>query len=95
MDMDETQERGAPRGRRRTEMRRLVPGLIGVVLAPLGLLWTLQGAGVVQMRPILCVAHCEPVTRSDAWLLVGAVTCAAGVALAARGARRLRRAPAA
>lgn len=74
---------------RRARLRALVPLAAGVVLAPLGLLWALQGAGVVHLRPILCISHCEPVTQSDGWLLAGAVTCALGLALGARGARRL------
>lgn len=71
-------------GTRRTSMRRLISVLIGVVVALLGLFWTLQGAGVVHVRPILCVSHCKPVTKSNTWLLVGAITCAAGGAIAAR-----------
>lgn len=71
-------------------MRRLAPGLIGLVLAPLGLFWALQGAGLMHVRPILCFSHCTPVTKSATWLLVGVITCAVGSALAARSTRHLR-----
>jgi hypothetical protein len=64
--------------------------VIGAVLALLGLFWALQGAGAIHMRPILCASHCEPVTSSNTWLLAGAIACAAGIAIAARGAHQMR-----
>jgi len=65
--------------------------VVGVVLALLGVLWFLQGAGVVHVRPILCVSNCKPVTKSVGWLIAGAVGCVAGIAIATASARHLRR----
>ena len=64
---------------------------IGVMLALLGLLWLVQGAGTVQLRPILCVSNCKPVTRSVGWLIAGVLVCAAGMTLPAVNARHLHR----
>jgi len=68
-------------------MARSALTLLGVVLSLLGVLWFLQGAGIVHMRPILCVSHCKPVTKSVAWMVIGAAAFAAGV-LPARAGRR-------
>ena len=32
--------------------------VIGITLVALGLLWSLQGADLIQVKPILCVANC-------------------------------------
>ncbi|WP_040421256.1 hypothetical protein [Actinopolymorpha alba] len=54
--------------------------VLGVVLTLLGLLWILQGADVVRIRPILCVADCQPITDGSlGWLAVGVVTLALGL----------------
>lgn len=61
----------------------------GAVLAPLGLLWTLQGADVVRIEPIGCVANCEPITGGSVpWLLAGLVTLVGGLWLLRLGTRR-------
>ena len=60
----------------------------GVVLTLLGLLWVLQGADLVRIEPVGCVAECEPVTGgSPAWLTIGVITLLAGLFLL--GAARL------
>ncbi|WP_433413835.1 hypothetical protein ACQP1V_32300 [Microtetraspora malaysiensis] len=52
----------------------------GTVLTLLGLLWTLQGADLIRIRPILCVAECQPVTGgSPVWLAIGVVTVVVGL----------------
>ncbi|WP_067137171.1 hypothetical protein [Microtetraspora malaysiensis] len=62
----------------------------GTVLTLLGLLWTLQGADLVRIRPILCVAECRPVTGgSPVWLAIGVVAVVVG--LWVLGAPRRRR----
>lgn len=33
---------------------------LGALLVALGALWSLQGADLVRIRPILCFADCEP-----------------------------------
>ena len=63
--------------------------MAGVVLVPLGLLWALQGADVVRIDPIGCVADCEPITGgSPAWLTIGVLTLLVGAWLLRRGTRR-------
>jgi hypothetical protein len=67
--------------------------IVGVVLMLLGLLWLLQGADTVHVRPILCVANCKPVTGgSVGWLTAGIVALLVGLLLVA-GARYLHRRP--
>jgi hypothetical protein len=52
------------------------------LLIALGALWSLQGAGIVRLKPILCVADCAEVQgASGQWLATGLGTIAAGVAL--------------
>lgn len=56
--------------------------IAGLVLGSLGLLWLVQGLGIVHLRPILCVADCEPVTGpAPVWVGVGAVTLVVGAAV--------------
>ena len=46
----------------------------------LGGLWLLQGLGLVQVRPILCFANCEPAQGpSSTWAIVGLLVAIAGV----------------
>jgi hypothetical protein len=72
---------------------RTVTSLVaGVILMLLGVLWVLQGADAVHLRPILCVANCKPVTGgSVAWLTAGVVAFLVGLLLVVVGARRLHR----
>jgi hypothetical protein len=52
----------------------------GVVAVLLGGLWLLQGLGLVEIRPILCFANCEPVQGpSTGWAVAGAVVLLVGV----------------
>jgi hypothetical protein len=63
--------------------------LLGVGLTLLGLLWLLQGADLLHIRPILCVTNCEPVEGgSIAWMTAGALVLAGGLVLTAAGVRR-------
>jgi len=65
--------------------RRTARVTVGIVLVLLGGLCILQGADVIRIRPILCVADCKPVTAdSTAWLVTGVV------GLVALGVRRRR-----
>jgi hypothetical protein len=74
-------------------INRLLQVLGGVFIA-LGALWVLQGAGVVHVKPILCVADCNELQgASSQWLLTGIGTIAVGLALwflAHRRAKKLR-----
>ena len=65
---------------------------VGIVLVLLGALWSLQGADLVHIKPILCFANCEPlVGGSMSWLVVGLVVFATGVFLLLRERIRSRR----
>ena len=69
--------------------RRTVWIVVGIVLMMLGLLWILQGADVVRIRPILCIANCQPITGgSVGWLIAGIVTLLVGVAMVLPRRRR-------
>jgi hypothetical protein len=60
-----------------------------MALILLGLLWILQGADVVRIRPILCVADCQPITGGSlSWLTIGVVILVVGLGVA--GVRRRR-----
>ncbi|WP_336211623.1 hypothetical protein [Nonomuraea sp. LPB2021202275-12-8] len=62
--------------------RRTARIVAGVALILLGLLWVLQGADVVRIQPILCVADCRPITGgSPGWLATGVVTLVIGLGL--------------
>ena len=68
---------------------RIVGILIGAFIASLGLLWFLQGMAIIQMRPILCVANCEPIVGgSPFWAAAGAVAFVVGIVVALFSARR-------
>lgn len=64
----------------------LVVSVIGVLL---GGLWLLQGLGLVEVRPILCFANCEPVRGpSLTWAIVGFLVGAAGAFGISRSLKR-------
>ena len=69
--------------------RSLAWVLFGVVSTLLGLLWLLQGAGVLHVRPILCVANCKPVEGgSIGWMVAGTLLLVLGLLAIAAGFRR-------
>lgn len=69
--------------------RKTVRVFVGLILILLGLLWVLQGADLVRIRPILCVAECEPMTgESPGWLAAGVVTMVVGLIVMAFWRRR-------
>ena len=72
-------------------LRTLARILFGVALMLLGLLWLLQGADLVHIRPILCVANCKPLEGgSVGWMIAGALLVVVGLLLVASGVRRRR-----
>lgn len=72
---------------------KLVAVIVGAVLALLGALWMLQGLGIVNVAPILCVADCTAVAGGSVlWAIIGLLAIIAGGALIAWG--RGRRPPA-
>ncbi|WP_211228533.1 hypothetical protein [Glycomyces tenuis] len=71
--------------------RRALRLSAGAVVSALGLLWIAQGAALLEIQPILCVAECEPVTGgSSGWLAAGVVAFLAGLAVLAAPWRRRR-----
>ena len=57
-----------------TGNKKFIPVLsAGLIMTSLGVLWSLQGAAVIRIRPILCLSNCKPITEGSAsWLgLVG------------------------
>jgi hypothetical protein len=62
-------------------MTRWIVPVLGVLLALLGAVWTLQGAGVLQGSSM---------TGSRFWLFAGVVLLVAGIALLLRAVRSRR-----
>jgi hypothetical protein len=62
--------------------KRFILGLVlGLIAASLGALWSLQGAGALHVRPILCASNCQPVTGgSSLWLALGVIVLLSGLA---------------
>ena len=72
-------------------VRTLARILFGAALMLLGLLWLLQGADLVHIRPILCVANCKPLEGgSVGWMTAGALVLVVGLLVIASGVRRRR-----
>ena len=70
-------------------MKRFILLAVSVAAVLLGGLWLLQGLGLVQVKPILCVADCEPLQGpSAAWAIIGFLVLAAGAFGIFRGFRR-------
>jgi hypothetical protein len=60
-------------------MGRVIVVVIGVVVALFGLLWALQGFGVVGGSPM---------SNTTTWSIIGPITALLGVAIAVGAARR-------
>lgn len=68
---------------------QIVGVLVGAFIAFLGLLWFLQGTALIRMRPILCVANCEPIVGgSPSWAAAGVVAFIVGIGVALFSVRR-------
>lgn len=53
-------------------LKKIVLMILGVSLLLLGLLWTLQGTGLLVIPPILCVANCATMTEpTPLWVVLG------------------------
>ena len=58
---------------------RKVALVLGVLVALLGVLWLVQGLGIVRIEPIACVANCTPVDGPVlSWGIAGAVAILVG-----------------
>ena len=72
-------------------LRTIARILFGVALMLLGLLWLLQGADLVHIRPILCVANCTPLEGgSVGWMTAGAMLLVVGLLVVVSGVRGRR-----
>jgi hypothetical protein len=58
---------------------RVIVMVVGVVIALFGLLWALQGFGVVGGSPM---------SNTTTWSIIGPITALAGIAIAVAAARR-------
>ncbi len=66
--------------------------VLGPIVTILGTLWLVQGLGILQIGPVLCVADCEPITgRSMQWTVIGVIALIAGIAISGAGLRRINR----
>jgi hypothetical protein len=66
--------------------------LLGLLLTGLGVLWALQGAGLITVKPVACVANCEPLEGFSAtWLAVGIAAILLGIPVSWHSIRRLKR----
>lgn len=73
------------------QVKTVATAAIGIPLILLGVLWFLQGANLVRMQPVLCLADCEPlVGGSVGWLIAGIVGMIAGTFLIGSSIRRAR-----
>ena len=62
--------------------RRLGRGIVGALLILLGLIWTLQGLGVIQSKSAM--------TGETIWAIIGPIVAILGVYLVTRAARARR-----
>jgi len=63
--------------------------ILGAIVALLGTLWLVQGLGLVQIGPVLCVADCEPITgKSTQWTVTGIISLFVGLIIVWAGLRR-------
>lgn len=71
---------------------RLQQVFAGLLIA-LGVLWSLQGAGLIHLKPILCVADCTELQGASVrWLAAGIAAIGIGGGLWYLGRRRARNA---
>ena len=73
------------------ETKKLAAALVGIIVALLGLVWFLQGAGILHLCPVLCVMDCECVTSgSQFWEAAGAIAFIIGIIIVGVSVRRVR-----
>jgi hypothetical protein len=70
--------------------KQIAGALIGAFIAFLGLLWSLQGTGILQIRPVYCVTNCEEIVGvSPLWALAGAIAFIIGIIIIVFSVRRV------
>ena len=61
-------------------MKKFILVSIGMIGVSLGVLWFLQGADLIRIKPILCFADCAYVTGgSKFWEAIGALVFIVGI----------------
>jgi hypothetical protein len=68
-----------PRSGAYSELMRIAIGVLGVIVALFGLLWALQGFGVVGGSPM---------SNTTTWSIIGPIVALIGIAMAVAGFRR-------
>jgi hypothetical protein len=69
---------------------QVAAAIVGVIVALLGLLWFLQGAGILLLCPVLCFVDCECVTGgSQFWEATGAIAFIIGIMVVGASVRRV------
>ncbi len=78
----------------RMRIKRIAGTIVGAFFALLGLLWLLQGVGLLQVCPIACVGSCECITGGSVfWAVAGAIVLIAGVGIVMVSWRRFGTSP--
>jgi hypothetical protein len=71
--------------------KQIAGALIGAFIAFLGLLWSLQGTGILHIRPIFCVTNCEEIIGvSPLWAVAGVIAFIIGIIIIVISVRRER-----
>lgn len=66
---------------RTSHTKAILLGAAGAAVALLGTLWVVQGLGLVEVPPMLCIEACEPITGGSVrWTVIGAVAVLGGLA---------------
>jgi hypothetical protein len=72
--------------------KTVVMTLLGVIATLLGMLWLVQGLGIIQIDPVLCAGDCEPITGGSVeWTVIGAITLLVGSVLVRSGLKGVNR----
>ncbi len=62
------------------KIKKIALFFVGIIMIFLGLLWFLQGADIIHLKPLLCFTNCEPITgKSPQWQIAGAVIFIVGI----------------
>lgn len=70
--------------------KQLMAALVGAIAVLLGLLWFLQGAGIIQMCPVLCFMDCACIKGGSLfWEAAGAIAFIIGIVIIGLSVRRV------
>jgi hypothetical protein len=72
------------------DLKRMAKLCLGIIAVFLGLLWFLQGAGILRLCPILCFMDCECVMGGSVfWEAAGVIVFIIGVASIYKDIKRI------